>query len=336
MNSPVLTAHNLEIGYSHSRKQKTIIASDLDLALQSGEMVCLVGPNGVGKSTLIRTLIGLQPALGGRLILQGKPIEKYSSKDLAKLVSVVLTGQVQVGAMKVRNLVGLGRFPFTGLFGAYSQKDEAVIQDALRMTGSEALNERFVHELSDGERQRVMIARALAQEPLLLVLDEPTAFLDLPGRVAIMHLLRDLAHNHGKAVLTSTHDLDLAMHIADRMWLMGKDGKIQQGAPEDLVLNGMFGTTFVQPNLQFDAETGSFESTISLERRVILQAEGLLDIWTTRALRRAGFEVLVDGPQDLPRVEAIQENSKTTWRLIRHDLALDFDSIYALLLGLIE
>lgn len=332
----MLTANNLEIGYSHSRKQKTIIASDLDLALQSGEMVCLVGPNGVGKSTLIRTLIGLQPALGGRLILQGKPIEKYSSKDLAKLVSVVLTGQVQVGAMKVRNLVGLGRFPFTRLFDAYSQKDEAVIQDALRMTGSEALSERFVHELSDGERQRVMIARALAQEPLLLVLDEPTAFLDLPGRVAIMHLLRDLAHNHGKAVLTSTHDLDLAMHIADRMWLMGKDGKIQQGAPEDLVLNGMFGTTFVQPNLHFDAETGSFESTISLERRVILQAEGLLDIWTTRALRRAGFEVLVDGPQDLPRVEVIQENSKTTWRLIRHDLALDFDSIYALLLGLSE
>jgi iron complex transport system ATP-binding protein len=179
-----------------------------------------------------------------------------------------------------------------------------------------------------------MIARALAQEPLLLVLDEPTAFLDLPGRVATMQLMRELAHTHGKAVLASTHDLDQAMHLADKMWLMGKDGAILQGAPEDLVLSGAFGTTFAQPNLQFDLKTGSFEAEIKPEQRVVLQAEGLADIWTARALRRAGFEVLVDGPSDLPRVEVVQQNARTTWKLIRNGVALEFDSIYALLLGL--
>jgi len=334
MNSVVLTAQNLTIGYVHSRTNKTVIAQGLNLELHTQELVCLVGPNGVGKSTLLRTLTGLQPKLGGNLLLKGKPLEKYSNKALAQLVSVVLTAPVQVGNMKVRNLVGLGRFPFTGLFDSRSPEDDAAVQSALEMAGAGSLAERFVHELSDGERQRVMIARALAQEPLLLVLDEPTAFLDLPGRIATMQLMRELSHTHGKAVLASTHDLDQAMHLADKMWLMGKDGAILQGAPEDLVLTGAFGTTFAQPNLQFDFKTGSFEAEIKPEQRVVLQAEGLADIWTTRALRRAGFEVLVDGPSDLPRVEVVQQNARTTWKLIRNGVALEFDSIYALLLGL--
>lgn len=330
----VLTAQDLTIGYAHSRADKTVIAQDLNLELHAHELVCLVGPNGVGKSTLLRTLTGLQPALGGTLLIQGKPLEKYNNKAIARLVSVVLTAPVQVGAMKVRNLVGLGRFPFTGLFDSRNPEDDAAVQTALEMTGAESLAERFVHELSDGERQRVMIARALAQEPMLLVLDEPTAFLDLPGRVATMQLMRELAHTHGKAVLASTHDLDQAMHLADRMWLMGKDGAILQGAPEDLVLSGAFGTTFAQPNLKFDLETGNFETTQKTEQYVVLQAEGLADIWTSRALRRAGFEVLVDGQPDLPRVEVVQENGRTTWKLLRNGVALEFDSIYALLLGL--
>jgi iron complex transport system ATP-binding protein len=330
----VLTAQDLTIGYAHSRADKTVIAQDLNLELHAHELVCLVGPNGVGKSTLLRTLTGLQPALGGTLLIQGKPLEKYNNKAIARLVSVVLTAPVQVGAMKVRNLVGLGRFPFTGLFDSRNPEDDAAVQTALEMTGAESLAERFVHELSDGERQRVMIARALAQEPMLLVLDEPTAFLDLPGRVATMQLMRELAHTHGKAVLASTHDLDQAMHLADRMWLMGKDGAILQGAPEDLVLSGAFGTTFAQPNLKFDLETGNFETTQKTEQYVVLQAEGLADIWTARALRRAGFEVLVDGQPDLPRVEVVQQNARTTWKLLRNGVALEFDSIYALLLGL--
>jgi len=330
----VLTAQDLTIGYAHSRADKTVIAQDLNLELHAHELVCLVGPNGVGKSTLLRTLTGLQPALGGTLLIQGKPLEKYNNKAIARLVSVVLTAPVQVGAMKVRNLVGLGRFPFTGLFDSRNPEDDAAVQTALEMTGAESLAKRFVHELSDGERQRVMIARALAQEPMLLILDEPTAFLDLPGRVATMQLMRELAHTHGKAVLASTHDLDQAMHLADRMWLMGKDGAILQGAPEDLVLSGAFGTTFAQPNLKFDLETGNFETTQKTEQYVVLQAEGLADIWTSRALRRAGFEVLVDGQPDLPRVEVVQENGRTTWRLLRNGVALEFDSIYALLLGL--
>jgi iron complex transport system ATP-binding protein len=334
MNSSVLTAQNLTIGYVHSRSDQTVIAQGLNLELDTQDLVCLVGPNGVGKSTLLRTLTGLQPKLGGILVLKDKPLEKYTSRALAQLVSVVLTAPVQVGNMKVRNLVGLGRFPFTGLFDSRNPEDDTAVQAALEMAGAEDLEERFVHELSDGERQRVMIARALAQEPLLLVLDEPTAFLDLPGRVATMQLMRELAHTHGKAVLASTHDLDQAIHLADKMWLMGRDGAVLQGAPEDLVLSGAFGTTFAQPNLQFDLESGSFEAKLKPEQRVVLQAEGLADVWTARALRRAGFEVLVDGPSDLQRVEVVQHNARTTWRLLRFGVALEFDSIYALLLGL--
>jgi len=336
MTRLVLSACDLQIGFQPSRVSRKVVASGLNLDLHGGEFVCLAGPNGVGKSTLLRTLTRLQPALGGEVRLSGRPLREYSSKELAGLVSVVLTGQVEVNAMRVRELVGLGRFPHTGIFDSRSQEDERAVENALALTDVSQLADRFVQELSDGERQRVMIARALAQEPLLLVLDEPTAFLDLPGRISIMHLLRDLARGRGQAVLTSTHDLDLAMRSADRIWLMNRGGSIAQGSPEDLVLSGQFGHTFSQANLRYNMSTGQFEEERAGARPVVLCAEGLAGAWTAHALRRAGFEVLVEGAEYLPLIEVEGQGGANCWRLTWQGVSRELSSIYALLSALLE
>ena len=336
MNSPILSAHDLQIGFQTSRGSRKVVASDLNLELRAGEFVCLAGPNGVGKSTLLRTLTRLQPALGGDVRLRGKLLREYNNKELAGLVSVVFSEHVQVNVMRVRELVGLGRFPHTGLFDSRSTEDEAAIEKALALTNISQLADRFVQELSDGERQRVMIARALAQQPLLLVLDEPTAFLDLPGRISTMHLLRDLAREHQQAVLTSTHDLDLAMRSADRIWLMDRDGHIAQGSPEDLVLSGQFGHTFSQANLRYNMTTGQFEEERGKAKPVVLHAQGLAGAWTARALRRAGFEVLVEGAADLPLIEVEGQGAVSFWRLTWQGVSREVSSIYALLSALLE
>lgn len=336
MTSPILSARDLQIGFQPSRGSRTVVARGLNLDLYAGEFVCLAGPNGVGKSTLLRTLTRLQPALGGEVLLSGRALHAYSNKELAGMVSIVLTEHVQVNVMRVRELVGLGRSPYTGIFDSRSRQDDDAVQKALALTDVAHLSDRFVQELSDGERQRVMIARALAQEPLLLVLDEPTAFLDLPGRISIMHLLRDLARGHQQAVLTSTHDLDLAMRTADRIWLMNRNGEISQGSPEDLVLNGQFGRTFSQANLRYNALTGQFEEEGGKALPVVLRAEGLAGAWTARALRRAGYEVLVEGGQELPIVEVEGQGASNCWRLTWQGITREVSSIYALLAALLE
>jgi len=301
-----------------------VVSYGLNLELHPGELICLVGPNGSGKSTLLRTITGLQKALTGEVLLHGNPIESYDNKALAKVISVVLTTPIQVGAMRAYDLVGLGRFPFTDMFDQMREEDHKVVRTALEMAGATPLAERFVHTLSDGERQKVMIARALAQEPSLLMLDEPTAFLDLPGRVSVMQLLRDLAHGHDKAILTSTHDLDLAMRIADRVWLMGRNGEFLQGAPEDLALDGSFSNVFSIGKVQFDAYTGQFAMNGNPTRKVLLKADGLNRIWAEKALNRAGFSVDDEA-------EAQVEVVENAWRLTYQQKQESYENLYDLL-----
>lgn len=330
----MLQINALTIGYKNGGKTPKVVSEELNLQLFAGEFVCLVGPNGVGKSTLLRTVTGLQPKLSGEVLLSGKRLESYHPRDLASQVSVVLTSPISVGAMRVDELVAIGRFPFTGLFDRMTEHDWEVVRETLRVVGVDKLSHRTIHTLSDGERQKVMIARALAQEPRLLVLDEPTAFLDLPGRVVVMDLLHDLAFGHDKAVLTSTHDLDLALRHADRIWLMDDAGQIVQGAPEDLVLNGSFAQTFNRAGVRFDPLSGTFDTQDSGSKSVFLEGDGPAVVWTKRALHRAGFDVAEEWIPETPRVCVKQEDGQTTWKLEQKGLSEEYSSIYDLLQGL--
>jgi len=322
-----LVTKDLEIGYKRGSHVEKVVSSGLNLQLCPGELICLVGPNGSGKSTLLRTITGLQKPLAGQVFLHEKAIESYDNKALAREISVVLTTPVQVGAMRAYDLVGLGRYPFTDMFDKMREEDHHIVRVSLEMAGASNLAERYVQTLSDGERQKVMIARALAQEPSLLMLDEPTAYLDLPGRVSVMQLLRDLAHGHHKAVLTSTHDLDLAMRSADRVWLMNRDGEVMQGAPEDLALNGSFGETFSVGKVHFDASTGQFDMNGKPSKQIALKAEGLDRIWAEKALSRIGYAIVETS-------NVLVEAKDSRWFLHQHGQEQGFDKLYTLLQAL--
>ena len=324
----------MTIGYKNGGKTPKVIADQLNLQLNAGEFVCLVGPNGVGKSTLLRSVTGLQPKLGGEIRLSGQRLEAYHPRELANQVSVVLTSPISVGAMRVDELTAMGRFPFTGLFDRMSEHDWEVVHETLRVVGVDKLSHRYVHTLSDGERQKVMIARALAQEPRLLVLDEPTAYLDLPGRVVVMDLLHDLACGHDKAVLTSTHDLELALRHADRIWLMDDEGQIIQGAPEDLVLNGSFALTFNRSVVRFDPLSGTFDTQNTGSKSIFLEGEGPEVVWTRRALRRVGYRVENEKLPNSPSVRVVTQNGLLTWQLEQDGQMFTYHSIYDFLQGL--
>ncbi len=294
---PILHAQNLTIGYRQPRRDDVVVAKELAVVLHPGELICLLGPNGAGKSTLMRTLAGMQPPLGGAVCIGDGKISGESAVDihdlppreLARRLSIVLTERVDAGNLSAYDLVALGRYPHTDWAGRLSARDRSVVTWAIQAVGAQSLAARTVDELSDGERQKVLIARALAQEPQIILLDEPTAFLDLPRRVEIMGVLRDLARSTGTAILLSTHDLDLALRSADRTWLMAGDGSLRTGAPEDLVLNGAFAQTFRSEGVEFDPLSGSFHINRRAAGVVGLIGEGLPAVWTTRALEREGF-----------------------------------------------
>jgi len=287
----VLRAESLSIGYRRVRKAAAVVSSGLRFALRPGELVCLLGPNGAGKSTLMRTLARLQPALSGRIWLDERPLEALRPGQLARRLSVVLTDRVDVGAMSGFGLASLGRHPYTGWTGTLNERDVRIVQWALQAVRAEGLADRLIVEMSDGERQKILIARALAQEPRVMLLDEPTAFLDLPRRVEVMDLLRRLARENGQAILLSTHDLDLALRNADRLWLLSADGALYDGAPEDLVLSGAFERVFAAEGVSFDRDRGSFHTREESCGVVLLQGEGVAAHWARRALERIGYAV---------------------------------------------
>jgi iron complex transport system ATP-binding protein len=232
-----LRTRDLAVGY-RTRKRARAVLEHVNLAVDSGELVCLLGPNGIGKSTLLRTIARMQPALWGTVELGGTDLRTVSQAELARRLGVVLTERVAVEALTVRRIVGLGRYPHSGWFGGLTDRDRVAVDWAIDAVGARHLADRDFSRLSDGERQRVMIARALAQEPVLLVLDEPTAFLDVPSRVELMGLLRQLTRERPLAVVVSTHDLELALRTADVIWLAMPGGGLVTGAPEDVVLSG--------------------------------------------------------------------------------------------------
>lgn len=332
-SATILRTHNLAIGYAPPRQLVIRVAEDLSLSLGAGEFVCLIGPNGAGKSTLIRTLAGMQAPLSGQVRLLDDDIQALTPQALAKRLSIVLTDRVEAGALSAHALVALGRYPYTNWMGRLSAQDVSVIRWAIEAVGVRHLAHRNVSELSDGERQKVMIARALAQEPQLMILDEPTAFLDVPRRVEILGLLRELAHNTHRAILLSTHDLDLALHSADRIWLLPVGGRLQVGAPEDLVLNGAFERVFHSEGVAFNPATGTFSMSSPSIGEVALAADGPAQVvfWTTRALERVGFQV-VQTPAGRPaQVAILVQDGAVQWRSTLQDHTQDHRSLDALI-----
>lgn len=323
----MLAVEDLSIGYPVPRRAASVVAEGLTVSLQAGELVCLLGPNGAGKSTLMRTLAGMQPPLAGCVRLDGADIHTMPTRARAQRLSVVLTERVTAGLLSAYALVSLGRYPHTNWTGKLSAHDHAAIQDALRLVDAEALAHRPVSELSDGERQKVMMARALAQEPRLMILDEITAFLDLPRRVEIVRLLRQLARETGRAILLSTHDLDLALRAADRVWLLPKDGPLHDGAPEDLVLDGSFEAAFASEGVDFDRGHGAFQVHHHFVGEVELVGEGLLRYWTARTLEREGVHAW-DGTGSAPETRVVAEEGR--WQLASAGSTTEHPTLYAL------
>lgn len=252
---------NLATGYAEKHGTK-VVAKDISADIFSGELTCLLGANGAGKSTLLRTLSAFLPKLSGDIFIEGRPIESYQPKEMARVISVVLTERIDVQNLSVEELVALGRTPYTGFWGTLSAEDKQVVQKAIGLVGIDELKERMVQTLSDGERQKAMIAKALVQETPVIFLDEPTAFLDYPSKVDLMLLLHKLSRETGKTIFLSTHDVELALQMADKLWLMQKQQPVIIGSPQELASQGVLSRYFDHKHITFDATTRLLKVTL--------------------------------------------------------------------------
>ena len=266
---------NLTIGYRDKKSVKTV-AAGISATIRQGELTCLLGANGVGKSTLLRTLSAFQPKLSGSIYICGRELDDYSDSERSRLIGVVLTEKPSVQNMTVRELVALGRSPYTDFWGRLKDDDHRIVSESLELVGISHLAERLVDTLSDGERQKTMIAKALAQQTPVIFLDEPTAFLDFPSKVETMLLLRRISCEAGKTVFMSSHDLELALQTADTVWLMEDGGTRNEergekkeergerreergclsiGTPRELAQEGVLGRYVERPQVHFDRDT---------------------------------------------------------------------------------
>lgn len=251
----MLSTEKLLVGYG-----SRAVLGEVELSAEEGSFLCILGRNGAGKSTLMRTLAGLQPALGGRALLQGEDVAAMRAATRARRIAVVLTEREFSPALRVEDVVSLGRQPYTRWQGSLTAEDTRIVDESLEKVAAEEFRGRYFDDLSDGERQRVMIARAIAQTSSLLVLDEITAFLDLPGRVEVMALLRRHARETGAIVLLSSHDLELSLQLADQVWLV-KDGTLRSGTPESLIDRGLVAGAFDTADVHYSAAERRFQLT---------------------------------------------------------------------------
>lgn len=286
---------NLTTGYKIKKGEK-IISRGLNASLEQGELTCLLGANGAGKSTLLRTLAAFQPALGGQIEVMGKPLKQYKSQELARVMSVVLTDNSKISNLTAFEVIAMGRSPYTGFWGKLGDKDKKIIEKCLGWVGIEDLAERKMQTLSDGERQKVMIAKAIAQETPIIFLDEPTAYLDYPSKVQMMLLLHRLAKALKKTIFMSTHDLEHALQVADQVWLLDKEKGLCAGLPEDLSMEGKIEEYFNREGITFDRETCFFNISHETAREVTVEGkEDSLDYkLCCKALIRSGIKPIDD------------------------------------------
>ncbi len=292
----MISTQQLCVGFRTGSTAHTLFEG-LDLHLPAGELVCFMGSNGVGKSTLLKTLAGLLPPLAGKII------------GLDKNVALVLTDKITATNMTVYELVSFGQYPYLDWRVDFSASQQEIIEAAIRQVRLESLQHRKINELSDGQLQLVMIAKALAQQTPVILLDEPTAHLDLNNRVEVMNLLRSLSRKMNKSILVATHELDLALQTADRVWLATGDKKIKTGIPEDLVLDGTFDEVFQFKG--FDLKTGKVEHEAHRNIKVQLAGTGYPFLWTKNALERSGYDVAEEAVIQI----TVYGESKTQWKM---------------------
>ena len=253
--------HDLTTGYADKHGAKTI-SSLLNAHLQQGKLTCMLGPNGAGKSTLLRTMAAFQPALDGQIILHGRELSTYTMQELAQQISIVLTDTPKNMNMTVEEVVSLGRSPYTGFWGKLHEADWKAVDESLNLIGIEDFRYRKLSSLSDGERQKVMIAKSITQETPLIFLDEPTAFLDYPSKVRTMLLLHRLTRALGKTVFLSTHDMEHALWIADEIWLLDREKGLTTGTPQELSDTGRIGEYFDCKDMTYIPESRRFAVTL--------------------------------------------------------------------------
>lgn len=292
--SELLITEKLRIGYPIKNMVAKSLLPPANLRLNQGDFVALMGPNGAGKTTLLRTLSGMIQPLGGKIRLDGKPAQTFSPGEKARLISLVLTDKIDDFFLKVYDVVAMGRYPYLGFWGKLSAHDHAKVTESLRQTSCAQLSGRNMGSLSDGERQRVMIAKALAQDTPMIFLDEPAAFLDYPGKIELMIMLQNLSRSHRKTILFSSHDLDLAMGHADRIWLMGINRPLADDIPENHVLKGNMENYFEREGLHYEPETGKFVLTAKKGKTVRLMGSGPQAMWMQHALQRKGYQIVGD------------------------------------------
>ena len=282
----ILSTHNLTVGYRKG-KSETVIMSDLNLEFKRGSLVALVGANGIGKSTLLRSIVGNQLPLAGHIMLADTDLSKLSKQEQSRLLAIVNTDRTQAGGLTVRELVSLGRQPYTGFLGILDRNDKQIVEESMQSAGIAHKSNSYLAELSDGERQKVMIAKALAQKTPVIILDEPTAFLDVESRMETMLLLHRLAHEQDKAILLSSHDLSQSIMLADELWLITNERKLLSGNTEDLALSGAMDNIFSSENIKFDLIQGDFCLNIECKHKVNLTCnDDLCRRWITNALKR--------------------------------------------------
>jgi iron complex transport system ATP-binding protein len=318
--------YNLQIGYKEGKKAR-VLSDSINTHAKQGELIALIGPNGAGKSTFLRSICQLQPVLHGEIYLQGLNAKQLNRNQIAKQVSLVSTELQRTSRLKVIDLVGLGRFPYGNWYSGINANDIQIIKHSLEQVGMLSFADRYITELSDGEFQRVMIARALTQDTPIVVLDEPTAFLDLANKFSVVQLLWKLCREQQKTIIYSTHDINIALQYADVFWVLTQM-KLHKGAPEDLLLNHTIEHLFSDHNLVFDINSSQFVKRNKFNYNVHIQGDGVAYQITKMALDRLGISSYSNKPPKLTVSISGGEND-LNW-IINNDVKQNYTSIYQL------
>jgi iron complex transport system ATP-binding protein len=327
----ILSMQNTDFGY-YTKSGKNTLLSGINLEVGKSELIGLAGRNGSGKSTMLRTIVRLQESLNGAILLNGKNIREFNKYEFAKMVAFVSTGVVEQEVMTIRELVSLGRFPYTNWIGSLLPEDHEIIDNCLNMVGITFLADHKICEVSDGERQRAMIARTLAQNTPVIILDEPTAFLDLPAKYDLINLLYDLTRK-GKTIIYSSHDLNITMKFSDKLWIIDED-HVYEGSPEDMILNNTISRIFESDKIAFNQGNGDFELKRTSDKAVLLTGDDPIILnWTKQALTRNGFR-LTTRESTVPSIEIKKEKDRIIWKLQNEKQNLSCESIYELLSNL--